>query len=279
MLHYPHASSLRRRVLGRTVTLLGVAVLTCAALVAAPGWADSGSPAPTIDPPTIVPAPPGVYPDKAQGQGQGSKSGPITNVEICPCEGGGGLAWIVQQKNSFRNFDFQNGPNESNPLDWPVDFIYLNNASISKVQSQMGMFLPCQTTGVCAAPMYMHYGIWSSYAWVTSANMKQSLSACTPAADLHQRIYAPSGRFYSTNWGYYVIGTTHYDYQELCGGWSGKSEQAEKAVCQDGVVALAYTGGACYYNGGPVLANGTATQNINGHYWMNDGTATEALVN
>ena len=114
---------------------------------------------------------------------------------------------------------------------------------------------------------------------LASANMKQSLSACTPAPNLHQRIYAPSGRFYSTNWGYYVIGTTHYDYQELCGGWSGKSEDAEKAVCQDAVVALAYTGGACYRDGMGSFSNATATYNDGGHYWMNDGSATEALVN
>lgn len=123
----------------------------------------------------------------------------------------------------------------------------------------------------------MHYSTngGATYSWMKSASMKQSLALCAPAV-LHQRLYAPNGRFYSTSWGYYVLGTTHYDYYESCpGGWSGKSEDAEKAVCQDWQL---WVGDYCFYNGGKNFANAMPNQLVDHHRWKNNGTASEALV-
>ena len=192
------------------------------------------------------------------------------------------LKWITQSNNKFRNFDFTSTKGGSHRVDWPVDFIYMGtNASISVIKSDISSFLPCQSQGPppnCASRMYMHLSTngGSTYSWIKSASIKQALAVCAPP-QLHQRIYAPNGRFYSASWGYYVIGTTHYDYHEGCGDWwSGKSEKAEKAVCQMWV-----TIGACYYDGGDgggSFSNAMSNQLVDHHWWMNDGHPSMVLV-
>lgn len=193
------------------------------------------------------------------------------------------LAWITQDNNRFRNFDFTTTAGGSHHVDWPVDFIYMGtNASISTVQSDAYIYFPCQTQGPppnCAHVMYMHYSTnsGSTYSWMKSATIKQSLAVCAPQ-QLHQRLYAPNGRFYSTQWGYYVLGTTHFDYDEGCGDWwSGKSERAEKVLCQDWV-SLSVT---CYYDGGDgggSFGNAMKDVKVGHHWWMKDGHPSMALI-
>ena len=190
------------------------------------------------------------------------------------------LAWITVGNSKWRNFDFTRQTDSRFRVDWAIDFIYFGNATVDKVQSAMTLFLPCQS-GLCQAPMYMHLSTDSGATlnWQTSTGMKQSLSACTPGTNLHQRIYAPDNTsFYNRSWGHYVIGTTHFDYREFCGGWSGKSERAERMACFDANYVFQPTGGFCWYDGGPNLRNAMANVNVNGHWWMNDGKATYTLV-
>lgn len=193
------------------------------------------------------------------------------------------LSWVYVGSTRWRNYDFTNQTDVQTGVDWPVDMYYYNNASVSKIKSVMQDFLPCQTGNVCASYLYMHLSTnsGSTYSWSTSAGMKQSLSACTPSTDLHQRLYAPGGTsFYNTSWGHYVIATTHFDYQEFCHGWSGKSETAEQVVCTD--INAEYTrngqNGHCWYDAGSNLNNSMANKNVSGHWWMNDGKASVVLT-
>jgi hypothetical protein len=190
------------------------------------------------------------------------------------------LAWISLYNSKWRNFDFTTTTDSRTKVDWAVDFIYFGNASVDKVRSAMTMFLPCQS-GICQSEMHMHLSTDSGVTlrWQTSSGMKQSVAACTPGTNLHQRVYAPDNTsFYNRSWGHYIIGTTHYDVKEFCGGWSGKSERAERMMCFNANYVFQPNGGYCWYDAGPNLRNAMPNVNVNGHWWMNDGRSTYTLV-
>ena len=67
--------------------------------------------------------------------------------------------------------------------------------------------------------------------WDQDGGKKTDTPSCL-GSTRHFRIYAPpaSDRFYNPDFGYYVVGTTHYDHHELCNSWFDDSEECSTLI-------------------------------------------------
>jgi hypothetical protein len=169
--------------------------------------------------------------------------------------------------DSFYNYDFHSRSLRSNNVDWPVNLLFWNNATVPKVKS------------VVAADFPYIGGVKSAYvagSWDDDRGRKTYPATCSggttyPNTVYHFRVYAPSNtdRMYNVNYGYFVIGTSHIDYREGCTSgdrWFGSSESAEayiagrfaargRSVVQDvrwlnNYESYAREGSGLWYNGG-----------------------------
>jgi hypothetical protein len=128
--------------------------------------------------------------------------------------------------DAFDNYDYPSPSCCTSNVDWPVNLFFWNNATISKVKGPISGNMPAVGS--------------TKYAWIGSGydsdgGRKQAPGNCTLATNYHFRVYAPSStdRAYNTNYGYFVIGTSHNDYREGCTSgdrWFGDSENAESFV-------------------------------------------------
>ncbi len=131
--------------------------------------------------------------------------------------------------DSFDNYDFVCDCVSSYNVDQPVTLFFANNASKDKVYSALYGFFPY---GGSTQSGRLDNGFGWFYAHTGG---KKSQPSCN-AFDTHYRIYGdPShgDRMWSPSQGYYVIGTTHLDYNEgPCSGSSyyGWNENAESSV-------------------------------------------------
>jgi hypothetical protein len=186
------------------------------------------------------------------------------------------LNWIQVRSTTWRNYDFASKVDLNTNVDWPVDFVYLNNSpEPAAIKSRMQAYFPCQKS-YCVSKMnaYVSNDIINKI-WTSDRGMKM-LPSC-PGDAYHQRLYAPGqGRFYNASWGYFVIATSHIDHNELCfpHGWSGKSETAEKYFA----FWVSYVGIGAVWTDALRMYNTLRTSNVGGHYWENNGMATEAVV-
>lgn len=128
------------------------------------------------------------------------------------------------EEDAFYNYDFiEQGTVARDKVDWPVTLIYYNNAEIDMVKSLY--WIPTGT----AQNGKVNDG--AGWVWDTDAGTKEEWCPVRSSA-LHLRLYADGDdMLYNTSWGYWVLGTTHYDTREC--GWSpqfGYSEDAENEI-------------------------------------------------
>jgi hypothetical protein len=96
-------------------------------------------------------------------------------------------------------------------------------------------------------------------------------SSCAGESTPHIRVYADGDdHLYNVSWGYYVLGTTHKDYQECVSGskfgWSEDMEDWFGTRASNRGYGITRDWGA-FYNREPARWE----QN---HYWQNSGYAT-----
>jgi len=170
----------------------------------------------------------------------------------------------------FYNYDFINPNNPSSTnVDWPVTMIHYDKADVTKVKNiYYGL---CPVT--CNA---FNADLNDGSGWIedndrgtkSGAFWSNSLSSYVY---IHMRVYAPNPPDYmhNSNWGNYVVSTTHYD-QYPSESWSGYSQYAE-----DDFATIASNSGhailrnwANFYNAEPYRVEG------GNHIWLNDGYAT-----
>jgi hypothetical protein len=165
--------------------------------------------------------------------------------------------------DTFDNYDYHSRSRSASNVDWPVNLIFWNNATVPKVKAPIAAAFP-HTGSVQSA--------WVAGSWDDDRGRKQYPGQCDSNSNYHFRVYAPSNtdRMYNVNYGYFVIGTSHNDYRENCGdGWFGESEVAE------GVVASAYSSrGFSVSRGALGLHNYEAYAREGSAIWYSDGWAT-----
>lgn len=175
------------------------------------------------------------------------------------------LAILGIREDYFYNYDFCSSTVSDTNVDWPVTMLFYNNAEVDKVKNIYWGVGPWST---CNARL----NDGSGWVWDVDRGTKSTgLHAC------HMRVYADADdRMYNVDWGYYVLGTSHYDYFEWTPwGWSGYSESAEAELCQ---VArdkgyTVFEDWAYFYN-----YEGYREEGGGKHRWSNNGWASAVNV-
>ncbi|CAG0975149.1 MAG: hypothetical protein MPEBLZ_00899 [Candidatus Methanoperedens nitroreducens] len=128
------------------------------------------------------------------------------------------LTTLYIREDSFRNYDFLSETDSNTNVDWPVSMLFYNNADINKVKSIFFIGFGSILKG--------RLNDGAGWVWDSDGGTKGISSRY--GHWLHMRVYADSDdRMYNLAWGYYVIGTTHYDEYPF-ESWSGYSEAAEE---------------------------------------------------
>lgn len=126
--------------------------------------------------------------------------------------------------DSFDNYDFESERVSSTNVDQPVTLIFTNNAEKSKIYTALsGRYI---FTGS------MEYGrLNNSFGWFFAGTGGKKTGPGCGVWDVHYRVYgdpAHGNRMWSPSQGFYVIGTTHWDYNDGCGtaqyGWNESAE-------------------------------------------------------
>ena len=174
----------------------------------------------------------------------------------------------------FYNYDF-GSPTcaRANNVEWPVDLLFYNNASINAVESGLSNFFPYGSP--FASSEYARINPGGRYHWVSNGGRKTAMES-KGSSDEHYRVYAYRGRTYDINGlGFFVIGTMHKDFNEFAGtpGASyGDSEDAEADLAADARSLSGVNGWQVFQNNYD-MRNGQYGQEGN-HIWQNDGLAT-----
>lgn len=169
------------------------------------------------------------------------------------------------------NYDFESPSASSSNVDWPVTMMFTGNANINKVKNiYWGTAL--------GANMYGRVNDGAGWVWDNDRGTK-SLGAYSTC---HMRLYADSDdRLYNLTWGYFVIGTSHYDIREIFPdrrfGWSEDAATELSNLAEDhwsvwfvewnSINMYNYEPGRWEYEGGSPR-----------HYWQNNGYATQVQL-
>lgn len=200
--------------------------------------------------------------------------------------------------DGFWNYDYRNRDNQADGdnVDWPVNMVWGKQGQIDDVKT----FLANRGWGGSGASQdaRLYENGNSGWQWDGDSGIKSPcesyendpLRNMSGERWMHTRLYAPppgtgeprQDQFYSTTWGYYIIGTTHYDYghgniiQGCDNGeeWFGNSEEVEGRI-----TSLASAAGCPTYTStsGPYMNNqgyGVYTHLSDFHYHESDGYAT-----
>jgi hypothetical protein len=186
-------------------------------------------------------------------------------------------------------------------VDWPVEFIFKNQASIGFVKErlrQRGLDTP-------GSRMYLSLADSRSAGsgpnlWDADGGLKEFVCSnpwIGPEATNHIRLYADSqGSGFSGNrddmmvnkhWGYYVLGTTHIDYLECPGGAKkfGWSETARQRLMDAFHPAFKQWNPGCFQNGvhhstcyNKLFMANKENRREGNHIWESDGYAAVVRV-
>lgn len=203
----------------------------------------------------------------------------IAVVEPTPAAAGPSNLTIVGLDNDeFWNYDFFGQSAEAGNVDWAIDLVFYNNANINKVKDALNPWYPN-----IGGPKfeYMRDGPNGTWKWDQDGGRK--LTGCPPTGWFeHYRVYADPGddSMYNVYYGYYILGSTHFDYNDGCSGQqAGYSETGETWIAYRsgqawGTDRVFYS--CCtFYN-----AEAFRTEMTDGipHIWENNGNATYVSV-
>ncbi|MGI9659251.1 MAG: hypothetical protein ACR2OD_10115 [Gaiellaceae bacterium] len=183
------------------------------------------------------------------------------------------LSRLAFHGDQFWNYDFTTKLVRSNRVDWPMGLIFYGNATINKVKGFLGN--EYDRTG---STMFARLNDGGRWRW--DADKGRKTTACPglpfqPSWARHYRVYADADdRLFNPSWGFYVIGSTHYDIRECTTGASfGWSENSEGWITwrwrQNG--GWAQDDWKYFGNPEPVRVAGN-------HIWENNGWASRLHV-
>ena len=153
------------------------------------------------------------------------------------CVTGDKLKTLQRDADRFVNFDFTSKDVAPCKVDWPVNFLFDNNASVPRVKNAMA-FAGYGDSGINTADeMWGRVDNGAGWQWDRDKGGKNGSPTDCAVGDVeHFRLYGNVGAnnaMYNMSWGYYVLGTSHIDEHECTGGPSGRSEEAENRIADD----------------------------------------------
>ena len=183
------------------------------------------------------------------------------------------LAKLTFYGDQFWNYDFTTNRVRANGVDWPMGLVFYGNATIGKVKSFLDN--KYDRTG---SRMYARLNDGGRWRWDTDKGRKTTLCPGLPTQPSwarHYRIYADADdRLYNGSWGFYVIGSTHYDNRECASGSTfGWSETSEGWITHRWRLngGWAQDDWKYFSNPEPVRVQGN-------HIWQNNGWASRLHV-
>ena len=185
------------------------------------------------------------------------------------------LAILGIREDYFYNYDFESKTASSTNVDWPVTMLFYNNAEVGKVKDIYW------GDPLLASSAYARLNDGAGWEWDSDRGTKSLGLTCR----CHLRVYATKDwlgyeRMYNIDWGYYVLGTSHYDYYEWLPTWySGFSEGAEEELCQvarDNGYTV-FEDWSSFYNNEPYREE-KDWLGIVRHVWSNNGYASAVNV-
>ena len=199
--------------------------------------------------------------------------GSFQNPVLACCTRKGTLALVDVGGNMFHTYDFTSDTHSAGTSAgaWKVDFtvtvFFENNASKVKIEDAFwGAAIVAKTRH-----NFMKDG--GTWFWDHSKGTKKDLFS---ELSRHMRLYAgDGGRIYSPGFGYWVVGTTHWDVMEFRNGESfGWSEQMENDVAAHAKTKPNWTVTEDAFN----ILNQEAPRWENNTFWYNNGQLTRIGV-
>lgn len=180
------------------------------------------------------------------------------------------LNLLYVQEDRFWNYDFNSQTVSSTNVDWAMSMLFWNDAEVDKVK---GIYSSAYPWG--GGAKYARLNDGSGYVWDSDSGIKDIWCPSYQAQARHMRLYADSDdRLYNVSWGYYVLGSTHKDWQECWfGSQFGWSEETE-GIFVNYALNRGYWGQhdwASFYNYEAPRWEGN-------HYWDNNGMASHIYV-
>lgn len=225
----------------------------------------------------------------------------LTVQQATPASANHGQQWILNLQNDsnlFTNYDYRQGG--FGDVDWPTGFLFRGNANVNRVKEGV-CSLTTHFWKFCIAGgtqnMYVK-GVPPAESWEgfdTDRGRKRFEQFCNSMEwTSHMRMYAPqttngmaSGddNFFSVQYGFMVVGTTHLDYQDKDG--CGARQHGFTEVGENWF--LGTLNGIPGWTVAPEIwgflnanANHTIMRNLGGamvpHTYDNNGLATEVVV-
>ena len=202
---------------------------------------------------------------------------------------------------AFYNYDYTSTscapPSSCTNVDWPVTMIFKGPTTTVASVTQLLQNAGYGYTGSTEYAYVQQSGA-STYQQVSDGGPKRFISTSVHPligappigafSSVHIRLYAPTAGFFSGSSGvHYVIGTPHFDLNELLSPTYGWSEVAAEQVAADLVAANQVSSSAIAYDSVP-LSNPEGTPNPTPwlitpredgtHYWQSSGYATVVTI-
>jgi hypothetical protein len=187
----------------------------------------------------------------------------------------GNLRVLKQREDSFRNYDFDSRRVSRNNVDWPVNFLFWNNAEIDKVKHAFRVVFPHR-----GSTKYGRLDDGPGPEWDEDGGVK-TIRCSNPAQgrdSYHFRLYARPNydRMYNRVWGFYDFATSHIDHNECWfGRWHGHTERAEGRIS---LWARDIYGPSRVDANRRSFGNREPYRREGNHIWSNNGLATYVRV-
>jgi len=133
-------------------------------------------------------------------------------------------AYIVHSGgDKFVNYDNTGNPGYSTTVDWPVRFLFRENAEIDKVKNRLdgcGSDPAYASDQICSSGGAMHHRAddGSGEFYDQDSGKKRGSNCNSSNWDQHMRFYAnPANDWnYNVDWGFWMVSSNHRDYE-----WTG----------------------------------------------------------
>lgn len=184
----------------------------------------------------------------------------------------GNLRLMTLNEDTMYNYDFDANRVSSSGVDWPITMMFTGNAEVDKVKQRLVTYLRWYGDSPTGKNMLVNDGAGTS--WDSDGGVKDISCPLSGQSSRHLRLYAPSNtdRFYNVRFGYYVIGSTHRDFNECPPiGTRFDGSEAVESFITNGLPYTKYPNARNFYNYEPLRAEGN-------HTWQNSGFASEVVI-
>jgi hypothetical protein len=129
-----------------------------------------------------------------------------------------GITIMMFNNGRWWNYDFDSESARSNNVDWPVSILFIGNATIDKAKSKMDSWTTYDSSSGEKKHLRLSNNVDSAWGWDEDGG-KKTIACPGPGSQArHYRVYSTVNggeeRLYNSTLGYYVVATTHSDWNE-----------------------------------------------------------------